>query len=313
MKEMLMNKDYSDVTLVTEDKIQMKAHKTILSACSPVFIDIFNSNDGKSPLIDLRGIEYSEMESIMQFIYLGEATFYEERMDKFFSAAKILEIKELCNSETKVKDEASLTNLERSTVKTEEQTGITAKSDEIKDLSNSENVEYYEVEDKSENMEYYEVEDKPTLSDSERSTDKTEEQAGITYQTENQAQQERRRDNFVVNNKYECAVCHKTYSSGSNLYTHMLSVHEGVTYKCNYCDFQGKTKGSLSLHIKSKHEGIKHACDQCDYQATRPDNLTRHVQSKHEGIQYSCDLCNYRSAWKGMLNSHKKLNHRPPN
>ena len=38
------------------------------------------------------------MESIMQFIYLGEATFYEERMDDFLAVAKSLEVKELFNA-----------------------------------------------------------------------------------------------------------------------------------------------------------------------------------------------------------------------
>ena len=37
MKELMMNEDLSDVTLVTEDKKQIKAHINILSACSPVF------------------------------------------------------------------------------------------------------------------------------------------------------------------------------------------------------------------------------------------------------------------------------------
>ena len=36
----------------------------------------------------------------MQFIYLGEALFYKERMDLFLAVAKSLEIKELCNAET---------------------------------------------------------------------------------------------------------------------------------------------------------------------------------------------------------------------
>ena len=41
----------------------------------------------------------------MQFIYHGEATFYEERMDEFLAVAKSLEIKELCNAEPKTNDE----------------------------------------------------------------------------------------------------------------------------------------------------------------------------------------------------------------
>ena len=49
MKELMMNEDYSDVTLVTEDKKQIKANISILSACSPIFRDILkkekNSNN----------------------------------------------------------------------------------------------------------------------------------------------------------------------------------------------------------------------------------------------------------------------------
>merc|ERR1719264_2493635 len=105
MKELMMNEDFSDVTLVTDDKKQIKAHISILSSCSPVFKDILKEAKNSSPMMYLRGIQYSELESIIQFIYLGEATFYEERMDEFLAVAKSLEIKELCNAETETESE----------------------------------------------------------------------------------------------------------------------------------------------------------------------------------------------------------------
>ena len=100
MKELMMNEDFSDVTLVTEDKKQIKANINILSACSPVFRDTLKKEKNSSTIMYLRGVQYSEIESIIQFIYLGEATFYEERMDEFLAVAKSLEIKELCNAES---------------------------------------------------------------------------------------------------------------------------------------------------------------------------------------------------------------------
>ena len=99
MKELMMDEDFSDVTLVTEDKKQIKANINILSACSPVFKDTLKKEKNSSQVMYLRGIQFSEMESIMQFIYLGEATFFEERMNEFLAVAKSLEIKELCNAE----------------------------------------------------------------------------------------------------------------------------------------------------------------------------------------------------------------------
>ena len=104
MKEM-MNDDFADVTLVTEDKKHIRAHKNILSTCSPVFKDIVKLDNSPKQIIYLRGINFSELESIMQFMYLGEATLYEERMKEFLSVAKSLEIKELCNVKTETNDD----------------------------------------------------------------------------------------------------------------------------------------------------------------------------------------------------------------
>merc|ERR1711894_211289 len=97
MKELMMNEDLSDVTLVTGDKKQIHANIDILSACSPLFKDILKK---ESPTVYLEDIQFSEMESIIQFIYLGEATIFEDRMSAFIAAGRLLEIKEIYNART---------------------------------------------------------------------------------------------------------------------------------------------------------------------------------------------------------------------
>ena len=49
-------------------------------------------------IIFLKGLQLSELESIMQYIYLGEATVFKKRIDEFLTSAKSLEIKELCGA-----------------------------------------------------------------------------------------------------------------------------------------------------------------------------------------------------------------------
>ena len=39
-----------------------------------------------------------ELESLLQFIYLGEATLYQERMQEFLDSANSLELKEIGNN-----------------------------------------------------------------------------------------------------------------------------------------------------------------------------------------------------------------------
>ena len=99
MEAMMINDNFADVTLVTNDRKKIKAHRNILSACSSVFKDILEIDpQNNHPLIYLKGIQYTEMESILQFIYLGEARFYEGRMIEFLDAAKNLSIRELGKS-----------------------------------------------------------------------------------------------------------------------------------------------------------------------------------------------------------------------
>ena len=96
LKEMMTTNLFADVTLITEDKKHLKAHRHILSACSQFFKNIltFDAVNNHSEIY-LTGIQYSDMESILQFIYLGETRFNEERINELSSIAKNFDIREL--------------------------------------------------------------------------------------------------------------------------------------------------------------------------------------------------------------------------
>ena len=60
LKEMMTSSEFADVTLVTDDKQLIRAHRNILSvsACSPVFKNILNLDSSiANPVIYLRGIQ----------------------------------------------------------------------------------------------------------------------------------------------------------------------------------------------------------------------------------------------------------------
>ena len=95
LQNLMKDEDSHDVTLVCDDKVKIKAHKFVLRSCSPVFENILE-NTNNEPIIYLKDIKHQEMESILQFMYLGEASFYQERMKEFLNVAKNLEVKKLC-------------------------------------------------------------------------------------------------------------------------------------------------------------------------------------------------------------------------
>ena len=75
MQTLMETKKSTDVTLVCDDKVKFKAHKFVLSACSPVFQSIIDDlPENENSFIYLRGVRSQEMNSILQFMYLGQAT-----------------------------------------------------------------------------------------------------------------------------------------------------------------------------------------------------------------------------------------------
>ena len=105
MKELMINDELADVTLVSEDRNQIKAHKIIISACSSVLKEILKLDQSAKTIIYLRGINISELESLMQYIYQGETKLDREKINEFLDLARSLEIKELFDAKTKTKDD----------------------------------------------------------------------------------------------------------------------------------------------------------------------------------------------------------------
>ena len=86
LSELMTSQMFADVTLITDDKKHLKAHRN-------VFKHIFNIDvQNKHPIVYLKGIQKCELEAVLQFIYLGEAVSSSNRMNEFFSAAESLGI-----------------------------------------------------------------------------------------------------------------------------------------------------------------------------------------------------------------------------
>ena len=100
------SRSFADVTLICDGMKKIKAHKNILSACSLVLKDIFETELSHNSIIYLRGIDHTIMESIVQFIYLGEVSLHEDSIKELLSVAKDLQIKQLC--EAKVIEDKSV-------------------------------------------------------------------------------------------------------------------------------------------------------------------------------------------------------------
>ncbi|KAK7870043.1 hypothetical protein R5R35_011999 [Gryllus longicercus] len=88
------DEDFVDVTLACEGK-RLKAHKVVLSACSPYFKDLFKSNPCKHPILFMRDVEFHHLQSLVEFMYAGEVNIAQAQLSAFLRTAESLQIRGL--------------------------------------------------------------------------------------------------------------------------------------------------------------------------------------------------------------------------
>merc|ERR1712114_84273 len=84
-----------DVTLLSADDQDIKAHKVILSGGSPYFQRVLKNNPNDHPLLFMNGINMDVLKAIVAFIYLGEVQVEQENLEAFMAGAMALEVKGL--------------------------------------------------------------------------------------------------------------------------------------------------------------------------------------------------------------------------
>jgi len=106
-RELRNDKDFFDVTLACNGE-QLQAHKVILSACSPLFRNILRQNPHQHPLLYLKGVKYSDLQSVLNFMYHGEVNVAQEELNSFLAVAEELSVKGLTqNQSSQSKKESS--------------------------------------------------------------------------------------------------------------------------------------------------------------------------------------------------------------
>ncbi len=107
-RELRNDSDFFDVTLACDGSQgrTLQAHKVILSACSSFFKQMLRnvamaSPGHPNPLLYLRGVSFSNLESVLDFMYHGEVNVAQDDLNSFLAVAEDLQIKGLTQQSTR--------------------------------------------------------------------------------------------------------------------------------------------------------------------------------------------------------------------
>ena len=85
---------FCDVTLACEES-SLEAHRVVLSVCSDFFRGVLTRTSHHHPYLYMKGVRMADMETILHFMYHGEANVALEDLESFLAAANELQIKGL--------------------------------------------------------------------------------------------------------------------------------------------------------------------------------------------------------------------------
>ena len=291
--------DFSDVTLVGEDRYEVKAHRAILSSCSPVLRKILLDKSDKQPFLNMKGMILDDIKRLLMFIYTGEVAIKRDNLKNFLKTANDLKIAGLTKLADKDSSEAGKSKQGLSRRNQEE-------VDEEKEESSNEdnprkNTE--EISQATQTISLGDVEKTNYLVCSDQGCQKIFSSRAIL-------------DNHQLSTHerliYPCTKCSFKTNSSSNLKTHTKKKHY-----INSVKFEQDTEEQINqilvsdflFHSIIEEEIKENKCDHCGIANKSGKALMKHRQVEHPGQNFFCNDCNKEFVSNDNLKIHKKAIH----
>lgn len=156
--QLLQSESFVDVTLACDGN-QIKAHKIVLSACSPYFQSLFFDNPCQHPIIIMRDVKWPELKAIVEFMYKGEINVNQDQISPLLAIAEMLQIRGL--AEVNSEQNAMGQNLAETQIKAKQlpSVDLTAKSRSVE----SSPVPTFDIEEQisQQAAQHYQKQEKP--------------------------------------------------------------------------------------------------------------------------------------------------------
>ena len=333
LHSMMKFDEFTDGTLVSDDLQEIQAHRVVLSACSPVLKNMLQKRNGGVPVIYLKGIKFSEMEPILQFMYLGITTVEQSKISGFLEVAKNLEIKEL-SKDVKMSDspqnkrsipEPQYQNIQKNTVIEDPLSMVESPS--LKEVKPNVGQIFYDKNGK----EFVNVEQVlgTVKSEPNKKLFKCDQCEHVFvdegrflehYKTAHGPEAE-----VATNNASPSMI--RGSSSKQNQSGQVQLYESLLVYRCKdqACDFKTKDKAEFKQHVVENHAPEKeYNCRKCNFFSTNKEELISHKLSKHPKItkpseapiskpvplkNYACFMCQFKSPDKTILTNHIAAEH----
>ena len=331
-QELFLRRQFADVTLVSDDMIPFRAHRSVLGLSSQLLNSLFEITNEPKQVLFLKGVSSTQLESILQYIYIGEISVKTDKVEDFSKVAAELGITSFLNAYSNAN--AFHQKAER---KEENDTKLDKKPIEKLDFLSSleENSEFYEQKVNFKSLDFLDSADTTDINatenfyDSEDIATETQDTIpdGIKSFFKEEALQLQPTEDVQTNLQENEEDTEKTEAvSGSNKDEGKNQLTEAQRKRkelylqrkpeepseCKVCAKVFTTQRSMQRHHKSVHELYQVECEECGKKFGMKDTLNAHIKAVHRNFKYKCDICGIEKKTPKSIANHKNREHPLP-
>ena len=219
----------------------IEAHKVIISASSPIFRDILKINKHSHPLIYMRGVKAKNLSYIVNFMYYGEVSIYQDELNDFLTLAEELKLKGLTGTSMGEKD-VNYASVEDQHFFGEQTIYMTETIEAVSKVPVTQNESIYKAEDNV----YNSVNEIVTVVEDDK---KIMVNLGLEELDE--------KIEYMLVKKcsvWTCNVCGKSSENRTHVKNHIEAKHiTGMEHPCSTCGKTYRSHNSLNNHISLNH------------------------------------------------------------
>ena len=229
LSELRKDSDFTDVTLISDDKVKFSAHKVVLSSCSNMLKFILKENNNANPLLYLGGVSSVNLGYILDYIYHGKVNLFQEQLDSFLESAQKLEIKGLIGQEGM----ADETHRENEIYQEEENVIPSADTKHLARINDNKEV--------------------ITRRQYRRPTNNDASKIDVTTFTPEEIEEKIKELHQRIDGVWTCMVCDYTSTKSTNVRKHVEKHMDGLSYSCDLCDKEFRLINTLNSHKSIVH------------------------------------------------------------
>jgi len=309
-RELRDDKDFFDVTLACDDE-QIQAHKVILSACSQFFRNILRRNPHQHPLLYLKGVKFTDLQSVLNFMYHGEVNVAQEELNSFLAVAEELRVKGLTQNQSgsQKKENSSLPKsppLIKSTPRASEPIPPPKRPRPPPPTSSSNMSRTTMDDDDIQEVVPVKTEPKDVPPPQPQPIAPPPQQF---YSPQPPTQALAPADDQLVEYQDESYEDYGEYAGDHQGYDGSIVDGHGAEGTKVWTSGHGEIDQHLESLIQKQFEG-GYLCVNCGYTNIKKSNMKKHVETHIVTPGYQCTFCDKQFKTKNSLNTHTSVNHR---